>query len=352
MILNMIIGIAVLSALVIAHELGHFITAKTMGVRVDEFGLGFPPKLLSIKRGETRYSLNAVPFGGFNKLAGEEDPGEQRGLASKGIGTRLIVLSAGSVMNVLLPLVLFSVAFMVPHDVVIGKVVVEEVAANSPAAMAGIQAGDVIVSVNNRLVRNIYDLHRYIQLNLGNEVTLSIQHQDLPAEAIPLIPRWKPPPGEGAIGVRIIADNPTTISEHYPFWQAVPLGVTECIETFILYKNGIVSMIIGTASAAVVGPVGIVQATGEVAKVGLSPLLEFSALISLILGIVNLFPIPALDGGRIAFVLLEGVRRGRRISPRTEALVHSIGFALLIAVLLLVTYRDILRIIAGESLIP
>ena len=130
------------------------------------------------------------------------------------------------------------------------------------------------------------------------------------------------------------------------------MGVTEFGETFVLYKNGIISLIIGAAPAVVTGPVGIAQITGEVARAGISPLLEFIALISLILGVLNLFPIPALDGGRIVFVMLEWIRRGKRISPKAEGLVHTIGFVLLMGAMILVTYQDIVRIISGESLIP
>lgn len=352
MVINIIIGLVVLSVIVIAHELGHFTTAKAAGVEVEEFGLGYPPRLISFKRGETRYSLNAIPFGGFTKLAGEEDPKVPRSLASKNYGTRILVLSAGSLMNILLAFLLFSVTFMVPHSQLVGQALVEEVIPDSPAAMAGIEPGDIVLSVNGKPVNNSNDLHRYIQLNLGREITMLVQHSDLSKENVPLIPRWKPPEGEGATGIVIRTLNPTIVRQSYPFWKAIPLGVSTFIETFILYKNGMIGMVIGTVQADFIGPVGIVQATGEVARTGVSPLLEFAAFISLIIGILNLFPIPAFDGGRIAFVLLELVRRGKRVSPRIEGLVHGIGFALLIALLIIVTYQDIIRIITGESLIP
>ena len=352
MVINIIIGVVVLSVIILAHELGHFITAKASGVRVEEFGLGFPPRLFGVRRGETLYSLNAIPFGGFTKMAGEEDPKAPRSLASKGIGTRLLVLSAGSLMNILLPLLLFSIAFMVPHNLVVGQVLVEEVAPNSPAAGAGIEPGDMLVSLNEKPVHNLGDLRRYTYLNLGKEVNLLIQHSDSTTEEVQVIPRWQPPEGQGAMGIMISLENPTTISQHEPFWKAIPMGTRECIETFVLYKNGIISVIIGAAPAVVAGPVGIAQLTGEVARAGISPLLEFAALISLILGIFNLFPLPALDGGRIVFVLLEWARRGKRVSPRIEGLVHSIGFAMLIGLMLVITYQDIIRIISGDSLIP
>ena len=342
----------VIVVLVLAHEFGHFITAKASRVRVEEFGLGFPPRLLSVRWGETRYSLNAIPLGGFVKMAGEEDPRVLKSLASKSIGTRLLVLSAGSVMNLLLPILLFSIAFMVPHDLVTSQVMIGEVDPNSPASRAGIESGDTILSVNEQVVNNLGDLHRYIQLNLGKESTFQLKRSDSTVENVQLIPRWKPPEGRGAIGIVVTTANRTIVSQSEPFWRAIPQGAVACIETFILFKNGIINMIIGTTPATVAGPVGIAQITGEVAKAGISPLLEFAAFLSINLAIINLFPLPALDGGRIVFVLLEWVRRGKRISAKTEGLIHAIGFALLMAALLAITYRDITRIISGDSLLP
>lgn len=352
MIVSIVSFLAVLLVLILAHELGHFITAKAFGVRVDEFGLGFPPRLLSVRRRETLYSLNAIPLGGFVKMAGEEDPKVPGSLANKGIGTRLLVLSAGSMMNLLLPILLFSIAFMIPHDSVTGQVMIEEVNPDSPAASAGIEPGDRLISINGKPLDNTSDLHRYIQLNLGKEISILTEHSDSTIEDVQVIPRWTPPEGQGAIGVLVTTANPTVISQSEPFWKAIPSGVVALIETFVLFKNGIISMIIGSAPVAIAGPVGIAQLTGEVVKAGISPLLEFAAFLSLNLAIINLFPLPALDGGRIAFVLLEWIRRGKRVSAKREGLIHAIGFALLMLAFLAITYRDIIRIIGGDSLIP
>ena len=352
MLVNILIGIAVISVILLAHELGHFISAKAVKVKVEEFGLGFPPRLLSIKRGETLYSLNAIPFGGFNKLAGEEDPEVPSGLAKRSIPTRLLVISAGSLMNILLALFLYSIVFLIPQDVVTGDVLVEEVAPDSPAAIAGIMPQDTILSLNEKPVGNNFDLQRYIQLYLGNEITILVQHSDTTEESLQLTPRWKPPEGEGAIGVSVKTINTTVVRQSYPFWEAIPRGFNGLIETCILYKNGMVGVIMGTVPADFMGPVGIVQATGEIASYGVVPLLEFAAFISLILGILNLFPLPALDGGRIAFVLLEWVRRGKRISPKREGLVHLVGFVIFMALMLAVTLQDIIRIASGESILP
>jgi regulator of sigma E protease len=259
------------------------------------------------------------------------------------------VLAAGSLMNLLLPILLFSIAFMVPHQTASGQVVVEEVAPNSPAAEAGFRAGDTITEVNDRPVNNTSELTRFIQLNLGAEMTFLVQHSDGTREDIRVAPRWKPPQGQGAVGIAVTTSNATLVKERYPFWRAIPLGATSSVETFILFKNGIVSMIIGTTPVELAGPVGIAQITGEVAKAGISPLLEFAAFLSINLGIINIFPLPALDGGRIAFVLLEWVRRGKRVPARTEAMVHLIGFALLMAFFVAITYQDIVRIISGQS---
>ncbi|GAG24997.1 unnamed protein product, partial [marine sediment metagenome] len=254
-------------------ELGHFVTAKATGVRVEEFGLFYPPRLLSVKRGETVYSLNAIPLGGFVKMAGEEDPGVAGSLAGKNTGIRLLVLGAGSLMNFLLPLLLFSIAFMVPHDTLTGQVTVKEVSPGSPAAIAGIISGDTILSVNDKPIDNSIDLNRYLQLNLGKEVSLLIRHPDTTTETVRLTPRWRPPEGEGASGIQISMLEGTIVRQSLPFWKAIPAGVSSCVEIFILFKNGIIGMIIGTIPVEIAGPVGIAQLTGEVARAGISPLL-------------------------------------------------------------------------------
>jgi len=351
-LITILIGVAVLSVLLITHELGHYITAKATGVRVEEFGLGFPPRLFSFKRGETRYSLNAIPFGGFNKLTGEEDPKDPRSLAGKSRGVRLLVISAGSLMNFLLAILLFSTIYMIPHDVTSGQVLVEEVALDSPAARAGIDPGDIVLSVNGNPVRNNYDLHRYVQLNLGKEIALIVLHTDSTTEEIRAVPRWEPPEGEGALGVVIDTINAVTVRQSYPFWRAIPMGLAKLGVYAVSYVDGLASIFSGKAPASFFGPVGIAQLTGEVSRAGIRPLLDVAALISFLLGVFNLLPLPAIDGGRIAFVFLEWIRRGKRVPPKTESLVHIIGLAMFLVFILAVTYQDILRIIQGESLLP
>jgi regulator of sigma E protease len=350
-ILTIVVGIIALSVLIVVHELGHFIAAKATGVPVEEFGIGFPPRLYGRKWRGTIYSINWIPFGGFNKISGEVDPAVPGGLASRGYGVRLLVLSGGIIMSLLLPFVLLAVAYMVPHDIVSGQVVVEEVVPNSPAEMAGILPGDTIVSIEGHEIKNGGDISRYVQLNLGKEIDISLEHANATTEAVSLTPRWRPPEGEGAVGIAYQTEDAVIISESYPPWEAIPIGARSCIEAMVLYKNGILGMILGTIPFTPAGPVGIVQVTGEVAQSGVSPVLELMAFISIAVAITQLIPFPALDGGRMLFVLLEWIRRGKRISPRTEGIVHSIGFMVLLALLVLITYQDIFRWISGGSLL-
>jgi regulator of sigma E protease len=338
----------VLAIVVIAHELGHFATAKACGVRVDEFGIGFPPRIIALKYGETEYSLNWVPLGGFTKMAGEEDPNIERSLASKSIGKMLLVLSAGSIMNFILPFLLLTMAFMIPHDIVTGNVSVVEVVADSPAETAGIQAGDKILEINDKSINNTADISRYIQMNLGNEMTILLERSDGSKDTVTVVPRWNPPAGDGSVGFSIRTDNAAIEKRSYNPWVAFQKGATEAFETMVLFKNGILSMFIGTSTTAdLVGPVGIAQITGQVAQAGISPLLEWTAFFSLNLAIINLLPLPALDGGRIIFVLLEWIRRGKKVAPETEGKIHFLGFALLIMLMVAITFQDIGRII-GE----
>jgi regulator of sigma E protease len=342
----------ILSVLVLAHEFGHFITAKLTGVKVEEFALGYPPRIFSFKRGDTAYSLNAIPFGGYTKMLGEEDPMYPGSLASKSHAVRFLILVAGSVMNVILPILLFAISFMIPHLEVVEKVQISEVAPDSPAQAAGIQAGDIILKIDNTDITNRGNVNYYIQLNLGREIPVLLQQPDGSEKTVRVTPRWKPPAGQGAIGIIINGINSQNTTASMPFWEAFPQGAIHSWQTIVLYKNGIEQAIVAGSAPELTGPIGIAQLTGEVVQAGFTPLLEFAALISISLGIFNLFPFPGLDGGRIVFVAIEWVRRGKRISPRKEGLIHTIGFLILIALILVISYFDVMRIISGQSLVP
>lgn len=341
----------ILVSLVVFHELGHFIAAKLSGIKVHEFGIGYPPRLFGFRFGETLYSINLLPLGGFVKLAGEEDPRELRSFAGKGVLTRFIVLTAGSFMNVLLPVVLFTVLFMVPRQEFVGLVQINEVRPDSPAQRVGLQPKDIIMKVDGNEIRNIGDLQYRIHLRLGAESNWEVKRGP-EVTKITVVPRWRTPPDQGPTGITVgmIASYWDRVS--VPFWKAIPASFQRLGEVIILAKNEVTRWFVGGSRPALAGPVGIYQITGEVARAGgFLPLLEFAALLSVSLAILNVLPIPMLDGGRLLFVAIEWVRRGKRIPPEKESLVHLVGFAMIIAVAVIVTYFDVLRLVRGESFI-
>jgi len=344
MFLAIIYALLAFIVILLAHELGHFITAKLTHVKVEEFGVFLPPRLLSFKKGETVYSLNLIPFGGFNKLAGEEDPNVPGSLASKSKKVRLLVLSAGALMNLLLPFILLPISFMIPHFEAAGGVRVVEVKAASPAATSGIIAGDIILKINGDDIADFTAYSTIVKASGGITLTVTVQKPDGTLSELELTPRVTYTAEEGATG--LLLEN-VTGKVAYPVWEAIPLGIKRYWEFILLYRDGIVETIKGTIPFEVTGPVGIVHETGKVAQIGFGPLLQFASVISFVLGFSNLLPIPALDGGRIIFVLLEWIRRGKRISAKTEGLVHGVGFVLLLALLVFISFKDILRIING-----
>lgn len=350
--MTIIIFFLMLAVLILAHEAGHFAMAKLFRVTVKEFGLGFPPRIFGFTRGGTTYSVNWVLLGGFVKMVGEEDPSEPGSLASKPIPQRIAVMSAGSIVNILLPVFLVSASLMVPHQVAQEKVLVQQVAVGSPAERAGIQPGDQILKIDGNDVTNRGDVGYRIALRLGADVNMLLQGPDGSERQVSARARWSPPQGQGAVGIMIEGKDTSITTQSRPIWVAVPQGARTAWETMVLFRNEIAGWFIRKTAPQVTGPVGIAQVTGEIAREGLSPLLRFAALLSINLGIFNLLPLPALDGGRLAFVLLEAVRRGKRISPRKEGLVHLIGFAIILGAMVFITYWDIMRMIRGEGPVP
>ncbi len=376
--------ISLLLILVLIHEFGHFLAAKAFGIKVLEFGIGFPPRAKTMfTKGETEYTLNWLPIGGFVRLLGEEDPSDPRSLAAAPRWQRLVVMGAGVMMNLVLAVFLLGVSFMVPRERSLSQAQIVEVAAGSPAASApiegtmrdgstpvqGIQPGDIVVKVEGREIANTSEMVYVNRLNLGEtqEWTIIRAGSTLTAH---VYARWHPPAGQGPTGVRIGAPQTCTVDDQgeptncqlkfpqtesvwYPPWIAFPKGAQSLVDTMVLTVNEIRVRIGGGGGAAInedqpafTGPVGIADTTGTlIEEAGWRSLIEFAALLSLNLAIFNALPIPMLDGGRMFFVVLELLRGGRRISPEKEALVHFAGFALMMAGVLVVTYFDIARLV-------
>ena len=350
----------ILLGLVMAHESAHFLTAKAFGVEVHEFGFGFPPRIWGKRLGETMYTINWLPIGGFVRLEGEEANTGPRAFQSKPAWQRAIVLISGAGTNLVLPVLLFTFALMIPHEVPEGRAMISGVTAGSPAAEAGLQVKDVILSVGGRNASNIIEASRFVRLNQGTTVPIVVR-RDGKELTVPVYARWAPPKDQGPTGISIAPA--ATAPDGKPFTtrvsegplQAVPEATRTTWDTMILARNEVIGWFKGAGGPQFAGPVGIAQTTGEVARSSetaagaIAPLLELSALLSINLGIMNLLPLPMLDGGRVFFLLIEVVR-GKRVAPEREALVHLIGFVAFMALAVLVTFSDIGRLLHGSSL--
>jgi regulator of sigma E protease len=341
--------IVILFSLVVAHEFGHFITCKLFGVYVLEAGIGFPPRIWGKQIGETLYSVNALPIGGFVRPLGESDTTHPRALAAQAWWKRFIILFSGAGINLVLPIFLFAIAFTIPHEEEIGRAVVAEVVPGTPAEAAGLQPGDVIYSIGGRDAKNVVEASRLVRINMGRDIDIRVKRGE-EFISVPIQPRWDFPANQGPTGITIGSQYPFTETVSMPPWESIPAGARATLDTLLLARNEIVSWVRGSRAPEVAGPVGIAQTTGQVAEQGgIPPLFELAALLSINLGIINLLPLPMLDGGRIFFLVIEALRGGKRIAPEKEAIVHMVGFVLFIGLAVVVTFADISRIIGGDS---
>jgi regulator of sigma E protease len=350
MLLSAIAFVIVFGLVVLVHEWGHFVMARRAGIVVKEFGFGYPPRLKTLAvRDGVKYTLNAIPVGGFVRMLGEEDPSEPGSFASKSASVRIGTLLAGSGMNLVLAAALFAAVFLIGEQVAVGRVVVESVAPHSPAEQAGVLPGDIVTVLEGREIRNPGELVERTLAVQGREVSVSLL-RDGRQIVVRLTPRLQPPPGEGAMGVTIAMQQGYEVKTvRYPIWEAVYLGVREVWMTFVLMITGFARMFrVGISPGDITGPVGIFQISGAIAQTGLTNLMRFTGFLSLNLLILNLLPLPALDGGRIAFVVLEKMRGGRRVAPQQEGLVHFVGLLVLLALTVVISYFDILRILGGS----
>lgn len=346
--------VVVLGVLVFAHEFGHFVVAKYWNITVEEFGIGYPPRLAKIaEKDGTEYTLNALPLGGFVKLAGEEDPSVPGSFAGQSRMARATTLIAGPVMNVVLAIVLYSAISMigaptpVPDKAGVG---IYGVQSGSPAEAAGLEPGDTILKIDDVTLGPgaIEQLQAYVASHAGQPIQLLVERDGSVPAPITVVPRVNPGEDQGAIGIRIGA---AFVETTYSPGKAILHGFRETGQLAMLMFTALGEIIRGSEPLEVAGPLGIAQATGEVARSGLVRLMDFTALLSLNLAIINLFPFPALDGGRLIFVILEALRGGRRVDPRTERLVHIIGIAVLLSFMVFISYFDLMRIFSGQPIL-
>ena len=428
--------VPLLLILVVIHEFGHYATARAMGVKVLEFGVGFPPRAFGVYTGNTPvlvdgatryvglsgpedlslgqkikvssaengqgnlvarvielskkvargeegdepdeerlgekdllkhegkvrsvvdgslvladmlYSVNWAPIGGFVRLAGEANPNVPRSLAGKGTGTRFLVLIAGPLMNAILPLLIFTVLLMIPRDVAVGRLVIQEVGENTAASEAQVRAEDAGLQANGKDIKNRLEFTREINLNGGSQMSILVERggQEL---LLHLQPRFDTESSRWLVGVFPRLDDVTIVKRSEPIWEAIPNSFVNTWEMLVLVKQALGGAFGEGSSPEFSGPIGIAQVTGEITRDGgWVGWLGVGILLSINLAILNVLPIPMLDGGRIFFVVLEWARRGKKIPAHREGMVHLIGFALLMGGIVLVSVNDIGRLIDGRS---
>jgi len=338
-----LLTILLLGALILIHELGHFTVARLTGVKVEEFGFGYPPRLFTLfELGGTKFTINAIPFGGFVRPAGEDDPSIAGGLASASKRVRAAVLLAGVGANLLTALIVFTIGFKIgwPDRVVIRSVVPE-----APAATAGLQTGDMVLTVNGRQVHQSADLADATYQHLGQPLVLVIE-RDQEQLSFEVTPRTAWPEGQGPMGIEMQAQVVGT----YTWFQSAGRSVQTIAEQAWLLLTLPARLIQGSISASEARPIGIVglyDLTSRTIETAQQTsqwviLVQWMGLISTALALGNLLPIPALDGGRLMFVLLEAVR-GRRILPDRERAVHALGFVMLLGLMIYISYLDLVR---------
>ena len=372
--MNIIIFLVILLVLVLAHEWGHFFSAKRFGIRVDEFGFGFPPKITSIKKGETEYSINALPFGGFVKIFGENPdeenmngPDSSKSFVNKPRWQQAIVLFAGIFMNFVVAWLLFSFGFMSGLPTSVGSqpkgyilqdvhLVIVSVVPKSPAEISGLKIGDKIISVispsaekniptdtlseiNPETLKSFVLAHPQKEIEIGY-IRGSVSKINI-AKVTPVSTTANSKP---SIGVAMDQIGTAKL----PFFQALGAGLRldwSVTKDTVTGLYGLIAQgIQGKGNfSSVTGPVGMVSIVGDAYKFGFSYLMSFAALISVNLAIINLVPFPALDGGRLLFLLIEKIK-GSRINPKIANTANMVGFAILILLMLIVTYHDIVKL--------
>lgn len=357
-LITIVVFVIILGLLIFVHELGHFLMAKRAGMKVEEFGFGFPPRIFGVKRGETIYSINWIPLGGFVKVLGEDGEAaeDSRSFAAAGFWPRFRVLVAGVVMNLILAWLLFFISlaiFGTPLDVGEGtelgpariksesQITVIQIQEKSPAQEVGFKSGDVVVSIDDQKFSSIADMVAYTENHAGESVTYLLKRgeQELQFEVTPRVDRGV---GEGPVG--FVPAQIAVVT--YPFFEALKLSFiaffSRTVGILIAFWH-LISGLLATGQLAqgIAGPVGIAVLTRDFINLGLVYLLQFTAVLSINLAIINGLPFPALDGGRVLFLIIEKIRGAK--SKKWEQVANTVGFLLLLLLMVLVTFRDVTR---------
>ena len=325
--------------LITVHELGHFLAAKGTGMLVTEFSIGFGPKLIQKKVGETLYSLRMCPLGGYNRIAGME-PGEAvtpRGFNGRPLWARMLVILAGPFMNFLLPFLLFFGIFAVSGlTLPVNKPVVGSLMEGYPGAAAGLQAGDRLVSINGRKLEKWNDINSLVQEN-GPKPGKVVIRRDGREMTLTLQPRFDGESKRFLIGVR-----PPLEHRQLSLWESLKTAGLAVGKTTVAMVDGLRKMITGKVRADIAGPIGVAHMAGDVAAQGAVPYLEFMAFLSLNLAVLNLVPIPALDGGQFLVLVVEGLL-GHALAPKAKEIIQMIGVACIVALTIFATMHDLLQ---------
>lgn len=331
---TIILSIIIFGVLVIFHEFGHFSIAKLIGVKVEEFAVGMGPKIFGIKKGETLYSLRALPLGGFCKMLGEdEESKDEKSLSNKSILGRGAVFIAGSLMNILLAIILLSIVFF---SMGTPSTSIAEVEKDYPAYSGGIRPGDKIININDQNIKEYSQIETIITENESKDLEIIIE-RDEETKTITITPKYDENLNRYRIGIRPASEK-----------SLVGSIINSIKEIFYLTKSimtllgQLVTGRINAGSLELVGPIGVVAIVNQTAKNGILPVILLAAQISLNLGIFNLLPIPALDGSRLLFLAFEGIR-GKPVNPEKEGLFHFVGFVLLMILAVFIGYKDIIR---------
>ena len=340
MLITVVATVFVFGILVLAHEFGHFITAKLTGMRVSEFAIGFGPKLLWKQRGETEYSIRAIPLGGYNKIDGmdPEEEQDERSFSSKPVWARALVIAAGSCMNFVLPVLLFMVVFLWNGiETVSDKPVIGSLIPGKPAVQSGITPGDTVLKVNGAAIDTWRQVVEKIRVS-KDSLELEVRTKDGRIRTVTMIPEIDSKSGRALIGIVPVIDRQVP-----GFFEAASMSVSHTYNIAGKMLVGLGQMFSGKAEADIAGPIGVMRLTGEMAQLGFIPLLQFAAFLSINLGLINLLPVPLLDGGHIVTLLVEAIRR-KPLNASQIRYTQMVGMALLGLLMLFATFKDLLRL--------